>query len=512
MQLPISAGTSSTPAAAGRNRSFRVGVAGFLHESNSFLAVPTLYDAFAATSLTRGPALRARWFGASHELGGMLSGAEAAGFETIPLYATFAVPSGVIAAEAFDRIASELLESVVQAEPLDGLLVALHGATIAANHPDADGEILTRLRAATRPDFPIVATFDLHANLSRRMVSLATALIGYRTNPHLDQRERGLEAAALLGRILAGDVSPVQACEHPPMLIANSRQYTGAPPARGLYEDVTSVLGWPGIVSASVAMGFPHSDVAEAGASFLAIAHRDGALARRAARWMAERAWARRAEFLSDLPSASESARLASEASATPVALMDTGDNVGGGSAADSTVLFEELRQREIGNCLVVLHAPDAVRQCVTAGIRSQVSLTVGNPPCAVAGTVRTLSDGIFEETAVRHGGWTLSDQGVTAVVETAERHTVVLTSRRMAPFSLEQLLSLGIHPERKRVLIVKGVIAPRAAYEPVASQFLLAGSPGATADDPRLLPYRNRRRPLFPIELNAEYSCSPAD
>ena len=484
----------------------RVGVVGFLHESNSFLSSPTRYEAFATTSLTQGETMRLRWAGASHELGGMLRGAEEAGFATLPLYATYAVPSGAIARAAFERIAEELLHAVTEAGPLDGLLVALHGATVAEHHPDADGEMLRRVRAVVGPNLPIVATFDLHANISARMVSLSDVLIGYRSNPHLDQRERGAEAASLLGRILRGEVSPVQACEHPPMLIANSRQHTAAAPARQLYEDLEAVLAWPGILTASIAMGFPHSDVAEVGASFLAVADRDQALAQRAARWMAERAWARRNEFLSDLPSAADSARQALAFSATPVVLMDTGDNVGGGSAADSTVLFEELCRQQADNCLVVLHAPAAVQECVSAGVRQHVTVVTGHPPCQIQGTVRTLSDGIFEETAVRHGGWTLNDQGATAVIETAERHTIVLTSRRMAPFSLEQLISLGIHPERKRVLIVKGVIAPRAAYEPVAKQFVLAGSPGATADDPRLLPYKNRRRPLFPLESEAEF------
>jgi len=115
---------------------------------------------------------------------------------------------------------------------------------------------------------------------------------------------------------------------------------------------------------------------------------------------------------------------------------------------------------------------------------------------------VRTLSDGWFTETQVRHGGWTHCDQGITAVVETdVGGHTVVYTSRRMAPMSLEQLIGLGIHPERKDILVVKGVVAPRAAYEPVVGEFVLVDSPGPTANDPRSFAYRHRRKPMFPME-----------
>ena len=126
--------------------------------------------------------------------------------------------------------------------------------------------------------------------------------------------------------------------------------------------------------------------------------------------------------------------------------------------------------------------------------------------PVEITGHVRTLSDGRFVERQVRHGGWTYNDQGVTAVVETAGEHTIVLTSRRMAPMSLEQLLSLGIHPEQKRILIVKGVVAPRAAYDAVSKQTILVDTQGVTQDNPAMFQYGQRRRPLYPLEADARY------
>lgn len=485
---------------------FRVGVAGFLHESNTFLPGETGYEAFAQTSLTRGAALVERWRGASHELGGMLAGAAEEGLEVVPLYATFAVPSGTIAAEAYERITGELLAEVQASLPLDGLLIALHGATVSAAYPDADGEVLRRVRQVVGAAMPVVMTFDLHANLSPAMVAHSTAAIGYRSNPHLDQRERGVDAARLLARTLRGEVRPVQHLESPPMLMQNSRQYTSALPASALFAALDEVLARPGVLSASVAMGFPHSDVAEMGSHFVCVADGDAAVARDGARFMAERAWAMREEFAGNLPSMEEAVGRVARATELPVALMDVGDNVGGGSAANSTALFAEILRQGVPNALVVLHDPAGVERCVAAGVRSEITVTVGDPAVTVTGRVRTLHDGRFEETQVRHGGWSKNDQGVTAVVETAEQHTVVLTSRRMAPFSLEQILSLGIHPERKRALIVKGVIAPRAAYEPVAKEFILVDTPGATADNPARLPYKNRRRPLFPLEGDAKY------
>lgn len=497
----------------GPNDVYRVAIAGFLHESNTFLSVPTSFDLFASTSYFAGPDLVDRWINGRHELSGMLAGAKANEWELRPLLATFAVPSGTIEAEAFERIATEILAQLKDCGPTDGLLLALHGATVSEEFPDADGEILRRIRQQVGPDTPIVCTLDLHANVSRQMVQHATAITAYRSNPHLDQYQRGLEAADLMGRILRGEVDPVMAIETPPLVIEIAQQHTPKKPAKQLYDDVQAVLAWPGILSASVAMGFYYADVEEMGVSFLAVADGNVALADRAAKWMAERAWSRRNEFVASLPLVSEAVRMAAQRENTPVVLLDVGDNVGGGSPGDSTILLEEIYRQNVSNTLMVLCDPEAVRACVATGVREHIQLQVGaktdklhGSPVPIEGRIRTISDGLFTETQVRHGGWTHNDQGLTAVIETPEQHTIILTSRRMAPMSLEQLLSLGIHPERKRILIVKGVVAPRAAYEPVAAEFIAVDTPGVTSNNPRHFDYRRRRKPLFPLEPDARY------
>src|SRR5205823_6497463 len=144
--------------------------------------------------------------------------------------------------------------------------------------------------------------------------------------------------------------------------------------------------------------GFYYADVEEMGASFLAVADGDAALARRAAQWLARRAWERRHEFAARLPQPDEAVRRAAQSSSPPVVLMDVGDNVGGGSPGDSRVLFDEILQQGVENALVILHDPAGVEACVRAGVRESVSL--GD----LSGSVRTLSDGLYVETQVRHG------------------------------------------------------------------------------------------------------------
>lgn len=472
----------------------RVGILGFLHESNTFLGVPTRWEDFASTSMTAGAAMRERWTGAHHELGGFFAGCAAESLEAVPGFATFAVPSGAIAAEDFERLAASFIGAIAAMEPIDALLAALHGATVSEAFPDADGEILRRLRARVGSAMPVVVTLDLHANVSKQMLACSDAIIAYRTNPHLDQRERGEEAARLLARMLRGEVNPVMALATPPLAVPIAAQKTHE---LFLFDDLREVLAWPGILSASVCLGFYYADVEEMGTSFLAVADGDQALADRAAHWMADLAWARRHELVSTLPSVAEAVAAAIASDAKPVALMDVGDNVGGGSSADSLVLFEECLRQGARNVLVVIHAPDKVELCLAAGVGAKVSLGF------CTGTVRLFSDGLFTERKARHGGWTHCDQGLTAVVETAEEHTVVLTSRRMAPMSLEQIRSVGIVPENKEILIVKGVIAPQAAYREIAASIVLVDTPGPTANDPASFIYRRRRRPMFPMETS---------
>ncbi len=494
----------------------KIALLGFLHESNTFLSMPTSYQDFIRGSLTRGEEMIARWKGARHELGGMIAGCEEAELEIAGGMAAFAIPSGTITEEAFARLSGELTDSLQHVLQVDGVLVALHGATVSEKFRDADGEILRRIRSIIGPEVPVIVTLDLHANISERMVHSSTAIIAYRTNPHLDQFERGMEAAILLDQTLRGQVRPVQALVAAPMLIQLSRQYTDEPPASLIYQDLQQVLLWPDILSASVALGFYYADVPEMGMAFLAVADGNRTQAQHAAEWMAERAWERRAQFTCSLPDASAAVSMALHSSRKPVVIMDIGDNVGGGSPADSTILLHELLDQHAQNALVILYDPDSVQQCLRAGIRSEVSLEVGGKtdslhgsPVRIKGRVRTLSDGIFVEKQVRHGGWGGGDQGITAVVETPERHTIVLTSERMAPMSLEQLLSLGIHPEWKDILVAKGVNAPRAAYGPIARNIILAGTPGVTADDPAWFSYRHRRRPLFPLEPDTKFAVT---
>jgi len=488
----------------------RIGLMGFMHESNTFVSIPTTLQEFKEGGIFRGDEITERWTASHHELAGFIEGGAHHDFETIPLITAHATPGGILTRRVFETILGEMLDLLKGDRDLDGLLLALHGAMVAEGYPDADGEIAGRLREAFGGK-PIVMTLDCHANISQRMIQSTTATILYRSNPHVDQRERGLEAASIIAKTVRGEIQPVQALETPPIIINISRQYTNQDPARGLVSDAEHVMKQPRILSASVGLGFAFADVEKMGASFLVVADGDPRYAREHTRWMARRAWERRHEFLMDLPSPAEAMRLAAGSSEFPVVLMDVGDNIGGGSPGDSTILLDEAFRQGVEGTLIVLTDPVAAQRCAEAEIGAHVSLEVGGKtdghPILIKGTVSSISDGKFTDDKPRHGGQKFYDQGLTAVLETPDHHTIVLTSRRMPPFSLEQVLSLGIDPQSKRVIIVKGVIAPRAAYEPIAKEVITVDTPGSTSANVFGFQYHSRRRPLYPFETDASYS-----
>jgi microcystin degradation protein MlrC len=322
-----------------------------------------------------------------------------------------------------------------------------------------------------------------------------------------------VECAEIIVRTIRGEVRPVQALEMPPLVVNIVKQFTGEEPMLGVMNDLDAVLARPGILSGSVAEGYPYSDVEEMGTGFLAVSDGDAAAARDAARWMALRAWANREQFVGDTPSPEEALKMAAAADRGPVVLMDVGDNIGGGSSADSTVLLAEAKRLGIGSYLQTLYDPEAVSACVAAGVGADLTLKVGGKtddlhgsPVEVTGRVRLISDGKYEETTPVHGGFRFFDDGIRVVLETTDDHTLVLTSRRTGNTTRQQMYSAGIRPEDKRVVVAKGVVSPRPAYEPIAAQIILVNTPGVTTSDLSFFEYRRRRRPLYPFESDATY------
>lgn len=494
----------------------RVGIIALLQESNTFLPEKTTLRQFEQDLLCEGEEVRTRMAGTHHEVGGFFAGLAEAGIEAVPIFAARALPFGTVVSEAFDELQRRLLaalDATLKAGKLDGLLVAPHGATVAENAPDADGAWLSAVRERVGPTLPIIGTLDLHTNLSPKMVAACDALISYRCNPHLDQKQRGHDAAALMARTLRGEVKPVMAAVFPPFAVNIERQATAEPHFRPLYELADAQLTRPKLLSNSLLHGFPYADVEEMGASVIAVTDNDLPLARSAANELANAWWQRRQDFVGQMIGVPEAVAEAAKREG-PVGLLDMGDNVGGGSPADGTHIAHELHRNRVGPSFTCIADPEAVRLAEAAGVGNRVRLTVGGKtddlhgaPFEAEFVVQGLYDGRFQEANPRHGGFSDFDQGRTAVVTTDSGLTVMLTTLRMVPFSLSQLTSCGLDPLAFQVLVAKGVNAPVAAYGPICKHLIRVDTPGSTSADLTRLQYRHRRQPMFPFESDTVWT-----
>jgi microcystin degradation protein MlrC len=482
----------------------RVGILGLIHESNTFFEGKTSYEDFEQHQMLWGEAIRRAYEKAFHEIGGFFEGLEREGLESLPLYFAYQQASGTITAETIEKLWQDIERVLDDAGRLDALLVAAHGAAVSEREPDMDAWWLSKVREKVG-GIPIVCTLDPHANASQKMIESVDATIAYRTNPHIDQRERGLEAAHLLARMLRGEVKPTQTLAMPPVVINIERQLTSASPCLELQQLAEEIRKRPKVLSVSVILGFPYADVPELGSSFIVVTDNAPDLARRYADELGNYLWEHREKFVGQLVSI-EKALEQIPALAKPVCLLDMGDNIGGGSPGDGTFLAHALLEKNI-NAFVCLHDPEAVKQLEGSGVGNATTLKMGAKTDGMHGgsletsvTLVSLHDGIFYETEPRHGGDTSFDMGRTAVVKTGSL-TMMLTSKRTAPFSLQQLLSCDVDPKAFAAVVAKGVHAPVAAYAPVCPTLLRVNTPGVTSADLHHFMYQQRRRPLFPFE-----------
>jgi microcystin degradation protein MlrC len=500
-----------------QGRRFVVGIGGLMHESNSFNPAKTTLADFGAVRgiATVDPAeVLTLWRKSSNEVTGYLEGADAEGFDVHAGFFASATPKGPLTSDTFDALTERLIRSLKTAAKLDGILLALHGAMVVDGHPQGDEEIVRRVRGAFGSSIPIVVTHDFHGNPSPELIRLSTALVSYQQNPHLDTRERGRRAAAIMARTLRGETKPVQVIVKPAMVYNIIFQNTYAPPLLSITRASMELeRDNPKILAASVMGGYQYADVPYMGPSVIVVADGDRDLAGREAGRLADMLWKTRDQIVLKLPDPSEAVRVAMSASKFPVALFDTGDNVGGGSAADSTFLLEELLRQKAQGWVMTIADPAAVQAATRAGINGSFDLPVGGKtddmhgkPVRVRGKVKSLHNGDYMETEVRHGGGRYFSMGPTAVIEVEgstrdDKNLLVLTTHRVSPNSMHQIISLGIYPERQKILIAKGTIAPRAAYEPVAAQIIPVDSPGATAVNPARFTFRNVREKLWGLE-----------
>lgn len=497
----------------------------FSHETNTFSPTPTDREAFRRRQEYVGEEMLTQLRGTDTTVGGVLDVVEREGLDLVPTVAASATPGGPVTADAYDHYTGAILDGLVEAgDRIDGVVLSLHGAMVPEGSDDGEGPLLEAVREAVGPETPVVATLDLHANVTEAMCEAADALVAFESYPHVDMGETGRTAAELLVELLGTDRTLATRIERPPMLPYGPLQNTFAGPMADVEAAARDVEARTGVAKVNVFPGFHKADVPSMGASVV-VAADDAETARDAARTLAAEWWARREAFVGDFP---DPATAVTEAKALaagrddegPVVLADAGDNPGGGGTGDETAVLRELVEQGVGDSgFALVHDPESVAACVDAGVGRPVSLSLGGKAegsltdsLPVDGHVAALTDGEFRNTGPMATG-TENHLGRTARVECAVaddsgagasgtgRVSVVVTEHRQQPFDAELWRHVGVQPERFDVVAVKSNNHYRADYEPMASHVVTVNSPGLAAFDPHRYEYQRIARPKYPID-----------
>src|SRR5262245_62091354 len=491
----------------------RIAVGGFLHETNTFAPTKATFADFQHGGGWPAMAQGADVLKVMHRinvgLAGFVEVAGANGWELVPTISCAASPSAHVTEDAFERIVKVMVDGIAAAGPLDGVYLELHGAMVTEHLDDGEGEVLARVRHAIGKDVPLVASLDLHANVTPEMVAHADALIAYRTYPHVDMAETGRAAARHLALMLKSERRFAKAFRQLPFLIPISWQCTSDQPTRGIYEKLAR-LESDAVPTLSFAPGFPAADFRDCGPSVFAYG-RTQADADAAADQIVALVESHEDDFDGRIYSPDDVVRNAMELAKTarkPIIIADTQDNPGAGGDSDTTGMLRALvRNNATRAATGVIYDPASAKVAHAAGVGATVTLSLGgksgipgDAPYKETFINEKLSDGKFVASGPYYGGRDM-DMGLSACLRIGDIRVVVGSYKaQLADQSMYRYV--GIEPTEQAILVNKSSVHFRADFEPIAERLLICAAPGAMPADPATLPW-TRLRPGIRIRPN---------
>jgi microcystin degradation protein MlrC len=480
----------------------RIAIGGFQHETNTFAPSPATFDDFARgggwPALCQGGDLFDAVAGINLPITGAIEALSRPACQLVPTAWAAASPSAHVTRDAYERIAGMILDRLKSAGPVDGVYLDLHGAMVTEHLHDGEGELLARVRAVVGERVPVVASLDLHANLTQRMVEHADLLVAYRTYPHLDMAETGARAAAFLRQRLDGLPRPRVSLRRVPFLIPLQAQCTMLEPARALYDALPRVEGGA-VLSASFTPGFPAADFPECGPAVLAYA-RDPAAATGAAEALRAAVEAREADFDAPVFSPEEGVRHALQVALRarrPVVIADTQDNPGAGGNSDTTGMLRALVAADAQRAAIGLMVDrDAARIAHAAGEGAAIEIPLGGRS-GIAGdapfngrfVVERLSDGRITCKGPFYRGARMT-LGPSACLRIGGVR-VVVASEKPQMADQEMYRFVGVEPTQQALLVNKSSVHFRADFAPIAEEILVCRAPGPMLADTSDFPWR---------------------
>ncbi|MGO4741356.1 M81 family metallopeptidase [Bosea sp. 2KB_26] len=494
---------------------FNLVAAFWQQETNTFNARKTELAAYHATAYLEGDAIVQTYRDTRTDWGAVFEMAEERDWTVIsPLHA-HAVPFGTLSQTAFESLAATILAPLTTDAPVDAVLLMLHGALVSEDYEDCEGELISRARRIVGPRVPIVVTLDPHGNVTQAMADAASAIVAYRTTPHVDQYETTRRALGVLCRIIDEKLSPRVHLARPPVLggLDGGRTLTGqGPMVDALRRAAELEAENPDILAISLQAGYMYSDIAEAGPSATITTSGGGAIADSIGQELSRFIWDTRATRSVHLLGLDEALHAFEQipAGTGPVVLVDYTDNPGGGANGDATALLGHMLRAGLKNAAFFSIAdPAAVAIAQDAGIGARVTLALGgrvNPdkgggPLHVSGVVRALSDGKY----IRKGAYfrgTAASLGPSALLQIDGIDVIVCTYPNQTE-ERQQFQLFGIAFEQFDVVGCKGMNHFRVDLEEFSRALIFVDSGGICPLNPTKLPYQRLRRPIWPLDEN---------
>lgn len=474
-------------------------------ECNHFGGQPADMETFRRGGLFYGDELLALKTGT---IGGMLGELRTANSDVRPLLAASACPSGPVTTDCWRELKTDLLNRLQESGPLDGLLLALHGAAAADGAGDLEGDLLESVRSVVGDTVPVVVTLDLHAHVTQRMIDHADALLAWETYPHADAFTTGERGARTLQAILDGKLRPRMVMAKVPVLVGAIHGHTQPP---GPFADVMThgkaCEGRDGIWSVSCFLVHPYLDLPGMGGGALVVSHDDIGGARELARDLAGMYWDRRHDLEPTLLNPSEAVARGLEIEGGPVVLVETADCCGGGAAGDSVHTLRVLINHDAESIVPVVD-PEAVEICRQGGEGAEVQLSLGHnvdsrwgEPLPVKGRVVRLLDGNFR---YEGGIWDgqPGDMGPTAVVRVGSVN-ILITTHATYDWGTEQLDAAGLDARSAKFVVAKNPMNHRRAFADCIRAAFVLDTPGPTPATVRHLPFQQMNRPWFPLDTD---------
>ncbi len=481
----------------------RIAIGSIFTECNHFCGVALTLTDFERTELRRGEEVLTQSAGT---VGGMLHGLRERHCQVAPLLVASACPGGPIAADCYSQMKEELIQRLRSVLPVEGVLLALHGAATAENADDVEGDLIEAVRHIVGPAVSIVATLDLHAHVTEKMVHHADALLAWETYPHRDAFSTGERGARMLLDIVEGKYRPTMALAKVPVVVSGIHGGTeGSGPFADCMRFAKCFEGHDGVLSTSLFLVHPYLDLPDMGGGGLVITDNNAEKAAELAEKIARLYWSRRADLEPLVYLPQTAIELGRKIEGGPILLVETADCCGGGAAGDSVATLKALLVADIREqALVPVVDPLVASLCHATGIGSRLRVQLGHrvdprwgSPAEVWGEVMHLTDGKFRYSG---GIWDgqLGDMGPTAVFRIGSLD-VMIASHPTYDWNEEQFQSVGLDARQAKFIVVKNPMNFQMAYGSFAKAAFILDTPGPTPATLKHVQFRRLQRPYFP-------------